>query len=61
MTDKLKSRKLWVLMIGMLLQFINAQLKQPMTDDQMMQISIIIVGYLAAQGWVDGKEKKTNE
>jgi len=58
MTSKLKSRKFWVLMIGMLLQFINAQLKQPMTDDQMMQISIIIVGYLAAQGWVDGKEKK---
>lgn len=54
--NKIKSRKLWVLIIGIALQLVNSQLKQPMTDEQLMQLSVIIATYLVAQGWVDGKE-----
>lgn len=54
--NKIKSRKLWVLIIGIALQLVNSQLKQPMTDEQLMQLSVIIATYLVAQGWVDRKE-----
>jgi hypothetical protein len=57
MKDKLNSRKLWIVIIGIALQFINGQLATPMTEDQMLQITGLVVGYIVAQGWVDGKER----
>lgn len=56
MKDKLNSRKLWVVVVGIVLQFINGQLATPMTEDQMLQITALVVGYIVAQGWVDSKE-----
>lgn len=54
--DKIKSRKLWVAIVGILLQLLNTQLTSPLNEDQMMQITALIIGYLISQGWVDGKE-----
>jgi hypothetical protein len=55
MKDKLGSRKLWIAIVGVLLQFINGYLAKPLPDDQLMQLSLIIVGYLISQGFVDSK------
>jgi hypothetical protein len=57
LSEKLSSRKFWVLIIGIFLQVVNTQLDQPLTDNQMLSLSGVIVGYFLAQGWVDGKTK----
>jgi hypothetical protein len=55
--SKFTSRKFLIAIVSVALQLLNGQLASPLTEDQMLQLSAIVVAYLVSQGWVDGKEK----
>ena len=57
MVQKLKSRKLIALLIGVLLHVGNGYLGNPIDEETMGEVTKLILGYLLGQGLADlGKE-----
>ena len=52
---KLRSRKLWATVVGGLIIAGNDALGLGLDDAAMQNLTLLIVGYLVAQGWVDGR------
>ena len=53
MGDKLKSRKLWVAVLGAMLTALNAGLGSPIAADQVSSILNLLMVYLGGQAAVD--------
>lgn len=56
--DKLLSRKFIVTLVYMLLVAGRDSLGLDLGDGELMNITAAVVSYLAAQGWIDSREKK---
>lgn len=60
--NKLKSRKLWMTVSGVLSIFGADFAKNgEISVNSIMAATAIIAAYLVSQGWVDGKEKEQNK
>ena len=56
MTDKLKSRKFWMALLGALLPIIGAALTKELNwGDAITRSVAVVVTYLAGQAYADGK------
>ena len=53
--DKLKSRKLWMAIISGVLIVLNEGLGWNIPAETVMAFAAVVLGYLFAQGYVDGK------
>lgn len=54
--NKLKSRKFWTAAVSALLVLCNQGLGLNIPEDTVLNFTAIVLGYLVAQGWVDGKQ-----
>lgn len=57
--DKLVSRKLIVTLVYALLVALNDKIGLKMSEDALLGLAAVCGAYLAAQGWIDAKEKET--
>ncbi len=53
---KLNSRKFWMAIIGSAVMLANDLLGLHLPEDSVLGFAGIVVSYLVAQGWVDGKQ-----
>lgn len=56
--NKLASRKFWAAAVSALLVLLNQGLGMDIPEDTVLDFSAIVIGYLVAQGWVDGQQAK---
>ena len=59
MLDKLKSRKLWISVLGTAFIALAKGLSIEISDEQIMSIAGIVMAYVAGQGYVDGQRGRT--
>jgi len=55
MSNKMKSRKFWMALVGAILPIVAAALSQEMPyNEAMMETIAVIMAYIFGQGYVDG-------
>lgn len=59
--DRFKSRKFWLTVATALLLACNQRLGLGLDEDTVLGIAGLVVAYLAAQGWVDGRGSRSPE
>ena len=61
MSDKLKSRKLWVFIVVAILVLFNSIFKLNMPTEDVLYLVIVSASYILGQGYVDAKQQPVNE
>ena len=56
MSDKFKSRKFWMTVVGALLVIANKGLDLNLPEDAILTVAGLIISYVLVQGYVDSKQ-----
>lgn len=54
--DKLKSRKLWIVVLAATLVSLGSQLGFDLNPEEMQNLVYLVCSYVLGQAWVDGKK-----
>jgi|ETNvirnome_2_300_1030623.scaffolds.fasta_scaffold174356_1 uncharacterized membrane protein len=62
MPDKLKSRKLWIAVVGAIMPIAGQALTDEISIEKALQLSVaVLISYLFGQGYADGKATPVSE